>query len=73
MVQVDAIYQNGVFKPLSPVAVPENQRVHLNIEPVAATDARLWLQQVRKLQAEIVEQRGRFPDSTPDIAADRAR
>lgn len=73
MVQVDATDQNGVFKPLSPVAVPENQRVHLNIEPLAATDASLWLERMRKLQTEIAQQRGYFPDSAPDIASDRAR
>ena|SRR5437868_2047211 len=32
MTQVDAIYQNGVFKPLQGVGLPENQRVRLSVQ-----------------------------------------
>lgn len=73
MSQVDAIYQNGVFKPLGEVNVAENQRVHLTIEPLPAQNVAEWLEGVRQLQERIVAERGYFPDSTQDIAADRAR
>jgi predicted DNA-binding antitoxin AbrB/MazE fold protein len=35
MNQIEAIYQNGVFKPLGAVGLPENERVRLRIESVA--------------------------------------
>jgi len=38
MFRVDAIYQDGVFKPLSPVALREGQRVRLEIEPIELKD-----------------------------------
>lgn len=31
MTQVEAIYQNGVFKPLQDVGLSENQRVRLGV------------------------------------------
>ena len=30
---VDAIYQQGVFRPVGPLALPEGTRVHLRVEP----------------------------------------
>ena len=46
MAPIEAVYQNGVFKPLTPVALPENQTVRLCIEPVATADVRTWLADV---------------------------
>ena len=71
MTQVDAIYQNGVFKPLQDVGLPDNQRVRLSVQPVETSDVRAWL--VQELQQRIIAERGYFPDSTPDIAEDRRR
>ena len=34
MTTVEAVYQDGVFKPVGPVTLPENQRVRLQVEPV---------------------------------------
>jgi predicted DNA-binding antitoxin AbrB/MazE fold protein len=74
MAQIEAIFQGGVFKPLSEVALPENQRVKLQIEPIDAEYARAWLERVRKHQQEMLERHGGyFPDSIPDIAEDRMR
>jgi predicted DNA-binding antitoxin AbrB/MazE fold protein len=70
MKTVEAIYAGGVFKPIDPVTIPENQRVRLTIEPVDATD---WLAAVREFQRQLVASHGVLPDSTPDIAADRRR
>jgi predicted DNA-binding antitoxin AbrB/MazE fold protein len=73
MAQIDAVYQGGVFRPLAEVKLPENQRVRLNIQPIEQVDSNSWLKEVQQLQQRIIEQRGYFPDSTADIAADRLR
>lgn len=73
MTQIDAIYQNGVFKPLQTVKLQENQRVRLSVEPVAVADVEAWLAEVREMRQRIISQRGYFPDSTADIAEDRRR
>jgi predicted DNA-binding antitoxin AbrB/MazE fold protein len=73
MTQIEAIYQGGMFKPLGEVGLRENQKVRLNIELLDNADVRAWLEEVQQLQRRIIEQRGYFLDSTPDIAADRAR
>jgi predicted DNA-binding antitoxin AbrB/MazE fold protein len=73
MTQVNAIYQNGVFKPLEVVGLPENQRVRLSVEPIQTGDVRAWLEEVQELRQRIVAERGCFPDSTPEIAEDRRR
>jgi len=73
MNEIEAIYQNQVFKPLEAVDLPENQRVRLNFQAIEVRDVRTWLQEVQERQRRIVEQRGYFPDSTSDIAEDRLR
>jgi predicted DNA-binding antitoxin AbrB/MazE fold protein len=73
MSAVEAIYQGGVFKPLGEVRLPENQRVFLSIQMPTGQDAAAWLKEVREFQERIIAERGCFPDSTPDIAADRVR
>ncbi len=73
MTQVDAIYQNGVFKPLQDVGLPENQRVRLSVQTIEAGDVRAWLARVQERQQRIIAERGYFPDSALDIAEDRRR
>ena len=73
MPQIEAIYQGGVFKPLGAVTLPENQRVRLDVRPVGVDEVNAWLEEVLQVQQRIIEHRGFFPDSTPDIAQDRAR
>jgi predicted DNA-binding antitoxin AbrB/MazE fold protein len=73
MTQVDAVYQNGVFKPLQDDNIAENQRVRLSIQPVHTAHAQAWLQRVEQRQRRIIAERGYFPDSTLDIAEDRRR
>lgn len=38
MFRVQAIYQGGVFRPLEPVALCENQRVVLSVEAIPKED-----------------------------------
>lgn len=73
MPPIEAVYQNGVFKPLQAVPFQENQRVRLSIQPVEVSDVQNWLADVQRLQQQIIAKRGYFPDSSVDIAADRAR
>jgi predicted DNA-binding antitoxin AbrB/MazE fold protein len=39
--QLEAVYENGVFRPLEPVVLPENQRVTVTIPGVADQPAGL--------------------------------
>jgi predicted DNA-binding antitoxin AbrB/MazE fold protein len=73
MANVEAIYQNGVFKPLSVLELPENQRVRLSIQIADQSGIEAWLTEAKNLQASIVAHFGMLPDSTTDIAADRMR
>lgn len=73
MADVEAVYQDGVFKPLAHVGLRENQKVRLRIETIDGADPDAWLAEVRQYQDRIVRERGYFPDSTLDIAEDRRR
>lgn len=75
MTSIDAIYQDGVFKPLGKVELRENERVRLSIEPTYQAEMLAWLERVRKHRQELLDRRGGvpLPDSTPDIAEDRMR
>jgi predicted DNA-binding antitoxin AbrB/MazE fold protein len=73
MAQIEAIFQGGVFKPLGEVKLPEDQRVRLAVEPVEVADALALLKRMQERQQKIINERGYFPDSTPDIAEDWMR
>jgi predicted DNA-binding antitoxin AbrB/MazE fold protein len=74
MTKVDAIFRRGVFEPLEPVRLQENERVRLNIESAPAAASGDWLEELRALHAQILARNGGpLPDSAPDIAEDRMR
>ena len=73
MSQIEAIYRHGVFEPLEPVDLKEEQRVRLSIEPTDKEAAVAWLERVAKRREEIFQRQGYLPDSTLDIAEDRRR
>jgi predicted DNA-binding antitoxin AbrB/MazE fold protein len=73
MTQVNALYQDGVFKPLQEVDLPENQRVRLTVQSVKTRDVQVWLAQIEQRHQRIIAERGYFPDSALDIAEDRKR
>jgi predicted DNA-binding antitoxin AbrB/MazE fold protein len=73
MTHVEAIYRHGVFEPLEPVALSEDQRVRLSVEPIPQPSLQVWVQRAEALRAAIIERHGILPDSAPDIAADRLR
>jgi predicted DNA-binding antitoxin AbrB/MazE fold protein len=70
---VEAIFENGVFKPVRPVALPDKQRVQIDVRPVERFDLSTWLARTQAHQQAIVARAGVFADSTSDIAADRRR
>jgi predicted DNA-binding antitoxin AbrB/MazE fold protein len=61
--QIDAIYEEGVFKPLRPVHLSEHQPVRLMIEPVAQ-DSRESLIERLKAMGHLQGQPFRSPDPT---------
>jgi predicted DNA-binding antitoxin AbrB/MazE fold protein len=73
MERIEAVFADGVFKPLSGVSLPENQRVRIGVEPISATDPMDWFRGVQEHHRRLLEQHGPFPDSTIDIAEDRER
>jgi len=70
---IDAIFADGVFKPIGPIAIADNQRVRLTIEKAESVDAVAWMAELQEFQAQIIASHGILPDSTLDIAADRRR
>jgi predicted DNA-binding antitoxin AbrB/MazE fold protein len=73
MSPIDAIYRHGVFEPLQPVNLREEQRVRLSIEPSERESPLEWLERLQQRHAAFVAKHGYLPDSTPDIAEDRRR
>jgi predicted DNA-binding antitoxin AbrB/MazE fold protein len=73
MSNVEAIYRHGVFEPLEPVNLREEQRVQLSFEPANGQAPQAWLNQVKAVHAAIVSRQGILPDSAAEIAADRMR
>ncbi len=73
MSQIEAVYRHGVFEPLEPVNLQEEQRVRLSIEPTEKEKWEEWLKRVEKRQKEIYERQGYLPDGAPGIAEDRMR
>jgi predicted DNA-binding antitoxin AbrB/MazE fold protein len=82
MTQIDAIYRGGVFQPLQPVNLQEEQRVRLSIDSQTEKRAESatskgaseeLLARLRKRHAEFIQAHGPLPDSAPLIAADRLR
>lgn len=51
--QVDAVYENGVFRPLTPVTVGESQRVRITIADIDPALAFLDSELVERARAEV--------------------
>ena len=70
---IHAIYRHGVFEPLEPVDLAEEQHVRLSIEPAEKEAIETWLERFKRRHADFVAKHGYLPDSTPEIAEDRLR
>ena len=73
MYRTEAIYEHGVFRPLEPISLEENQRVTLNVELIRKEDALAWAEHVSRSREQAATRCGILPDSAVDIAADRMR
>ena len=63
----DAIYENGVFRPLRPVDIPDNSKVHIADVQVLAPE----LTQVERPLLRLAEILSKFPDDSttpPDLS-----
>jgi len=70
---IEAVYRHGVFEPLGPVNLKEEQRVEVHVAPAGKDGLETWIRKTQARQAEFIKKHGLLPDSTPDIAADRMR
>jgi predicted DNA-binding antitoxin AbrB/MazE fold protein len=52
---IEAIYENGLFKPVGPVALPEGTRVHIKVEASAAEVEERIQQQASARGADEIE------------------
>jgi predicted DNA-binding antitoxin AbrB/MazE fold protein len=62
---IDAIYENGMFKPLVPFVLSEHQRVRLSVTTIAPDDAEIvsaQRQAMEQLDAELESITDRSPD-----------
>lgn len=73
MLNLKAIYRHGLFEPLEPVSLDEEQCVRLNVEVIPDETVQSWIQRVRLVHTPIVQRQGPLPDSSREIAADRLR
>jgi len=64
-VDIAAIYENGVFRPVDPVDLPEKLEVRLSFEPVRTAGGHPALKRL----LEIAEKYPSNPDSPTDRAA----
>jgi predicted DNA-binding antitoxin AbrB/MazE fold protein len=66
---VDAVFQDGVFKPVSPPGLPEGERVRLTVERVAQTKP----EDILKLASRVYEGLSQGDiDEVEDMARHRA-
>lgn len=67
--QIQAIFENGVFKPLTEVAPPEHQRVVLKVENGEASEGtheNETVAQQKRAMEELDAEVDRLPDNSPD-------
>ena len=72
---VQAIYKDGVLRPLGPLPLQEDQRVTVTVaEQRFDKEAMLaWLKQAAAAREKMREKHGFLPDSTLSIREDRER
>ena len=70
---IEAVYRHGVFEPLEPVHLQEEQRVEVHVASAGKEAMKTWIRKTKARQAAFIKKHGLLPDSTPDIAEDRMR
>ena len=64
--RIEAIYENGVFKPLGEVRLPDHLRVVLRIEPESHGADEGVLARQRHALAALDAEMAALPDNSPD-------
>lgn len=59
--EIDAIYSNGAFVPVTPLSIPDGARVHLHVDEAAATNAT----DAKMMSAEELQEFLQMMDSLP--------
>jgi predicted DNA-binding antitoxin AbrB/MazE fold protein len=72
MTQVEAIFENGVLRPLGPLPLRDRQQVRIFVEPRVQSTPEAW-RKVFERREEARREIGTLPDSTPLIREDRMR
>ena len=62
MTTVDAIYKDGVFQPTERIALPDDSRVRLSIEPVPPSDQARAIDEIYRIMGQ------RFQSGEHDVA-----
>ncbi len=67
-----AIYEEGVFRPLEPLEIPEHQRVKLTVTELESDGdlAEVW-DRIARRREEVFRQHGKLGDSVALIREDR--
>ncbi len=75
MTTVEAVYEDGIFKPVGTVELADKQPVRLTIEVLDKSQRPFdpWIEKASEFREQMRAKYGTFPDSTIDIAADRMR
>ena len=69
---ITAVYENGVLRPLKPLALPEHAQVELDIRPlIAPADAAAQREQVRRALADagLLASTTPVPEQKPPLSA----
>ncbi len=67
MSRIEAIYRNSVFEPLEAVNLPEEQRVHLRIEPADKETLEAWLEHAANFGKQSTCDRVFFPRARQEL------
>jgi predicted DNA-binding antitoxin AbrB/MazE fold protein len=70
---IAAVYRHGVFEPLEPVHLPEEEQVEVHIVSSGKAAWEAWIRKTQARHSAFIKKHGLLPDSTPDIAEDRRR
>jgi predicted DNA-binding antitoxin AbrB/MazE fold protein len=72
---VEAIYENGLLRPLAALPLKEHQRVTVTVKDQESDKEEMlaWLKRTAALRQSIREKFGTLPDSTLSIREDRDR
>jgi predicted DNA-binding antitoxin AbrB/MazE fold protein len=73
-ITTEAIYEEGVFRPLEPLEIPEHQKVELTVTTFDSEGDldELW-DRIGQRREEIFRRHGKLGDSTAMIREDRER